>query len=90
MPSCTRYAHERIARSTPDVTRASAWSVAWTRSKPPSVHCRVHVDELHQPAQDARAQYTPGEFLKQAGMVIAVCLGLAMLAQVLVMIVGEY
>ena len=44
----------------------------------------------HQPAQDARAQYTPGEFLKQAGLVIAVCLGLAMLAQVLVMIVGEY
>ena len=47
-------------------------------------------DEAHQPAQDARAQYTPGEFLKQAGLVIAVCLGLAMLAQVVVMIVGEY
>jgi hypothetical protein len=47
-------------------------------------------DELHEPAQDAPAQYTPGEFLKQAGMVIAVCLGLAMLAQVVVMIVGEY
>ncbi len=48
------------------------------------------IDELHKPTQDARVQYTPGEFLKQAGMVIAVCLGLAMLAQVLVMIVGEY
>jgi hypothetical protein len=47
-------------------------------------------DELHRPAQEAPAQYTPGDFLKQAGMVIAVCLGLAMLAQVLVMIVGEY
>ena len=47
-------------------------------------------DELHEPAQDARTRYTPGDFLKQAGMVIAVCLGLAMLAQVLVMIVGEY
>jgi hypothetical protein len=48
------------------------------------------LDELHEPAQDAPAQYTPGDFLKQAGMVIVVCLGLAMLAQVLVMIVGEY
>lgn len=47
-------------------------------------------DELYEPAQDARTRYTPGDFLKQAGMVIAVCLGLAMLAQVLVMIVGEY
>jgi hypothetical protein len=47
-------------------------------------------DESHEPAQDAPAQYTPGNFLKQAGMVIAVCLGLAMLAQVVVMIVGEY
>jgi hypothetical protein len=47
-------------------------------------------DEAHQPAQDDRARYTPGEFLKQAGLVIAVCLGLAMLAQVLVMVVGEY
>ena len=48
------------------------------------------VDEAHPPAQDERAQYTPGEFLRQAGLVIAVCLGLAMLAQVLVMVVGEY
>jgi hypothetical protein len=48
------------------------------------------LDELHEPAQDAPAQYTPADFLKQAGMVIVVCLGLAMLAQVLVMIVGEY
>jgi hypothetical protein len=48
------------------------------------------IEELHEPAQEARAQYTPGDFLKQSGMVIAVCLGLAMLARVLVMIVGEY
>jgi hypothetical protein len=47
-------------------------------------------DELREPAQDSPAQYTPGDFLKQAGMVVAVCLGLAMLAQILVMIVGEY
>ena len=48
------------------------------------------VDEAHRPAQDARVQYTPGEFLRNAGLVIAVCLGLAALAQLLVMIVGEY
>ena len=47
-------------------------------------------DELHRPAQDAPAQYTPGDFLNQVGIVIAVCLGLALLAQVLVMIVGEH
>ncbi len=48
------------------------------------------VDEAHQPAQDARVEYTPGEFLKNAGTVIAVCLGLAVLAQLLVRIVGAY
>jgi hypothetical protein len=47
------------------------------------------VDEAQQPTQDGRAQYTPGEFLKHAGIVIAVCLGLALLAQALVAMVGE-
>ena len=47
-------------------------------------------DEKHPQPQDDREQYTPGEFLKQAGLVIAVCLGLAMLAQVLVMVVGDH
>jgi len=32
----------------------------------------------------------PGEFLTQAGRVIGVCLGLALLAQALVAMVGEY
>ena len=47
-------------------------------------------DELNEPAQNTPTQYPPLEFLKQAGMVIVVCLGLAMIAQVLVMSVGEY
>ena len=47
-------------------------------------------DEQHPPPQDERALYTPGEFLRQAGLVIVVCLGLAMLAQVVAMGVGEY
>jgi hypothetical protein len=41
-------------------------------------------------AQADRSQFTPGEFFRQAGLVIAVCLGLAMLAQLLVLVVGEY
>jgi hypothetical protein len=48
------------------------------------------IDEAREPAQETRGQCTPREFLKQAGMVILVCLGLTMLAQVLVMMVGEY
>lgn len=48
------------------------------------------IEELHKPIQDAHGQYTPGDFLKQSGMCIAVCLGLAMVAEVLVMIVGQY
>ena len=48
------------------------------------------LDEERPPAQAGRAQYTIGEFLRQAGLAIAVCLGLAMLAQVLVLVVGEY
>ena len=47
------------------------------------------VDEAPEPAQDTQAQYTPGEFLKQAGLVIGVCLGMAVLAQLLVILVGE-
>ena len=47
-------------------------------------------DDLHQRVQDTPAKYMPGGFLKEAGIIIAVSLGLAMLAQVVVMIVGEY
>lgn len=44
----------------------------------------------HRPAQSPGVQYAPGEFLRDAGIVIAVCPALAVLAQVLVMIPGEY
>jgi hypothetical protein len=46
--------------------------------------------EADEPVQGTGAQYSPGDFLKQAGLVVAVCLGLAMLARVLVMVIGEY
>jgi hypothetical protein len=47
-------------------------------------------DPAQQPAEDTEVHYTPGEFLTQAGRVIGVCLGLALLAQALVAMVGEY
>lgn len=34
--------------------------------------------------------FTPGQFFKEAGIIIGVCLGLALLAQVLVMMVGAH
>ncbi len=46
--------------------------------------------EVQEPVQDSDPQHTPGEFLRQFGAVIAVCLGLALLAQALVAIVGVY
>jgi hypothetical protein len=44
--------------------------------------------EVQAPVQEART--TPGDFLRQFGAVIAICLGLALLAQALVTIVGVY
>lgn len=43
-----------------------------------------------EPVEASGTQYTPGDFLRQFGAVIAICLGLALLANVLVAIVGEY
>jgi hypothetical protein len=42
----------------------------------------------HASIKEQSAQYTPGDFLKEAGTFIAVCLGLTLLANVLVLIVG--
>jgi hypothetical protein len=42
------------------------------------------------PIQESRTTYSPGDFLRQFGAVIAICLGLALLAQALVTIVGVY
>jgi hypothetical protein len=36
------------------------------------------------------ARYTPDEFVRELGVVLAACLGLALLAQLLVAIVGQY
>jgi hypothetical protein len=41
-------------------------------------------------AAPASAQYTPGDFLRELSTVLATCLGLALLAQLLVAIAGQY
>jgi hypothetical protein len=45
---------------------------------------------VQEPVAEPGTDYAPRDFLRQFGAVIAVCLGLALLAHVLVMIVGTY
>ena len=47
-------------------------------------------EAVQAPVQESRTTHSPGGFLRQFGAVIAVCLGLALLAQALVAIVGVY
>jgi hypothetical protein len=46
--------------------------------------------KVDEPVQDSVTQYSPGDFLRHFGTAIAVCLGLAFLAHILVMFVGQY
>jgi hypothetical protein len=43
----------------------------------------------HEPVEDEGTQYSPGDFLRQFAVVIAICLGMALIAHVLVAIVGK-
>jgi len=43
-------------------------------------------ESIDEPA----TRYAPADFLRHFGTIIAVCLGLALLAQILVSITGEY
>jgi len=45
---------------------------------------------LDEPEAAERPEYRPGDFLRQTGLTIAICLGFAVLAQMLVSMVGEY
>ena len=53
-----------------------------------------NIDTAFGHAQEADeasgAQYAPRDFLRQFGAVIVICLGLALLAHVLLTLVGEY
>jgi len=46
--------------------------------------------QVQEPVEEPGTHYTPGDFLRQFGAIIAICLGLALLANVLVAIVGQY
>jgi hypothetical protein len=59
------------------------------------MECNVqHTDtafgQAQEPVEGSGTQYKPADFLRQFGAIIAICLGLALLANVLVTIVGEY
>jgi hypothetical protein len=43
-----------------------------------------------EPVAEPGTDYAPRDFLRQFGAVIAICLGLALLAHVLVMVGGTY
>ena len=43
-----------------------------------------------RPVENEGTQYSPADFLRQFAVVMALCLGMALLAHVLVTIVGEY
>ena len=43
-----------------------------------------------EPVAEPGTDYAPRDFLRQFGAVIAICLGLALLAHVLVMVTGTY
>ena len=66
-----------------------------SRDLQPCMECSVEntdtaFGQAQEPVEVPGTQYTPGDFLRQFGSVIAICLGLALLANVLVTIVGEY
>jgi hypothetical protein len=44
----------------------------------------------HEPVDNEGTRYPPGDFLRQFAAIIAICLGMALLAHVLVTIAGGY
>jgi len=56
----------------------------------PSAQCHVHSTRSISRSGTIERRIRLANFLREAGLVIAVCLGLAMLAQGLVMVVGQY
>lgn len=50
----------------------------------------TELGKVDGPVQDSVTQYPPGDFLRHFGTVIATCLGLALLARILVTFVGQY
>jgi hypothetical protein len=45
--------------------------------------------KVDRPIQESHEEYTPGDFLQQFSTVVAICLGLAALAHLVVFMVGN-
>ena len=45
---------------------------------------------VHQPTEEPNTTYTPGDFVREAGYIIAICLGLGLLAHILLAVPGQY
>jgi hypothetical protein len=61
----------------------------------PCMECGVEnvetaLRKVDEPVQDSVTQYSPGDFLRHFGTVIATCLGLALIAHILVTFVRQY
>ena len=61
----------------------------------PCMECGVEnvetaLHKVDEPVQDSVTQYSPGDFLRHFGTVMATCLGLALIAHILVTFVGQY
>lgn len=51
-------------------------------------HTEIVFSKADAPAQEPVSEYTLGDFLRRFGAALAVCLGLAVLANAVVMMVG--
>ena len=45
---------------------------------------------VHEPTEEPNIKYTPGDFLREAGYIIAISLGLGLLAHILLVVPGQY
>ena len=92
---CRRQGIDFIAAASLVLGRAELSGHAASRDLSSCMECSVedidtafgHVQETDEASG---AEYAPRDFLRQFGAVIAICLGLALLAHVLVTVVGEY
>jgi hypothetical protein len=76
-------------------TRANVSGRQAAHSLHPCMECGVEevetaLGEVQGAAEEPGALYSPRDFLQRFGAVIAVCLGLALLANILVTFVGQY
>jgi hypothetical protein len=71
-----------------DETRVAG--MEWIVARLDTVHAAQSAlfTEAPRPGRAPREEYTPGDFLRECSSVIAACLGVAALANLLVLLVG--